>query len=157
MLIELKINGEKRTVDVDADEVLSTTLRREGLTGLKRGCQDGSCGACTILMDGKAVRSCILFTAQAAGHDITTIEGLGTISEPHPLQSAFVAHGAVQCGYCIPGMIISAKALLDENDSPSRDEVAEAIDGNLCRCTGYVKQIDAVLDAAERLRKGGQS
>jgi aerobic-type carbon monoxide dehydrogenase small subunit (CoxS/CutS family) len=149
MLIALDINSETHLIEVDPNEMLSAVLRRIGFAGLKRGCQDGSCGACTILLDGEAVRSCILFAAQADGHQITTIEGLGTPSDPHPLQRAFVEAGAVQCGYCIPGMILSAKALLDENPKPTRHEVGLAIDGNLCRCTGYVKQIDAVIAASE--------
>lgn len=157
MLIELIINGDLHLIEVEPDEPLSAALRRIGLQGLKRGCQDGSCGACTVLLDGMAVRSCLLFAVQAEGHEVTTIEGLGTPSEPHPLQAAFVEHGAVQCGYCIPGMILSAKALLDENPSPTREQVSEALDGNLCRCTGYVKQIDAVLDASARLNEREES
>jgi aerobic-type carbon monoxide dehydrogenase small subunit (CoxS/CutS family) len=148
MKIELTLNGAKTSLDVEPDELLATALRRHGRLGLKRGCQDGSCGACTVLLDGLSVRSCLMFAAQAQGHDVTTIEGLGTIERPHPLQAAFVDHGAVQCGYCIPGMILSAKALLDENPDPTRDEVGAALDGNLCRCTGYVKQVDAVLAVA---------
>jgi aerobic-type carbon monoxide dehydrogenase small subunit (CoxS/CutS family) len=148
MRIELTLNGSARSFEAEPDELLATMLRRHGEVGLKRGCQDGSCGACTVLLDGRAVRSCLIFAAQAAGHEITTIEGLGSIEAPHPLQAAFVDHGAVQCGYCIPGMILSAKALLDENPAPTRGEVALALDGNLCRCTGYVKQIDAVLAVA---------
>ena len=156
MKIELVLNGEHRTLEVAPDEVLATAFRRYGLVGLKRGCQDGSCGACTVLLDGRAVRSCLLFAALADGHEVTTIEGLGTLEEPHPIQQAFVDHGAVQCGYCIPGMVLSAKALLDENPSPTEGEIRAALDGNLCRCTGYVKQIEAVADAAERLRDGGE-
>jgi len=149
MIVELFINGDLHLFDVEPDEALASVLRRHGYTGLKRGCQDGSCGACTILLDGMAARSCLLFAVQADGHDITTIEGLGSPDQPHPLQQALVEHGAVQCGYCIPGMILSAKALLDENPRPTREEVGEALDGNLCRCTGYVKQIDAVIAAGE--------
>lgn len=154
MKIELTLNGARRALDAEPDELLATALRRHGLEGLKRGCQDGSCGACTVLLDGKAVRSCLLFAAQAEGREVTTIEGLGTIEEPHPLQQAFVDHAAVQCGYCVPGMILSAKALLDERPSPGREEILAALDGNLCRCTGYVKQVEAVEDAARRLAEG---
>lgn len=154
MLIELTLNSEPKRFEAEPEEVLATVLRREGYLGLKRGCQDGSCGACTVLLDDIAVRSCLLFVAQAAGHEVTTIEGLGTIESPHPLQQAFVDHGAVQCGYCIPGMVLVAKALLDEIPSPTREEVCEALDGNLCRCTGYVKQIDAVMATSQHLQKG---
>lgn len=154
MLVELTLNGEQKTLDAEPEEVLATVLRRCGYLGLKRGCQDGSCGACTVLLDGIAVRSCLLFVAQAAGHEVTTIEGIGTIEKPHPIQDAFVEHGAVQCGYCIPGMVLAAKALLDENPSPTREEVGEALDGNLCRCTGYVKQIDAVMATSRLIQKG---
>jgi len=154
MLIELILNGEAASFDAEPDELLATALRRHGHLGLKRGCQDGSCGACTVLLDGMAVRSCLIFAAQAQGREVTTIEGLGSIESPHPLQVAFVEHGAVQCGYCVPGMIISAKALLDENPNPTREEVGAALDGNLCRCTGYVKQIDAVMAVATAQQKG---
>jgi carbon-monoxide dehydrogenase small subunit len=153
--IELTLNGTKTALDIEPDELLATVLRREGFSGLKRGCQDGSCGACTVVLDGMAVRSCLLFAAQAAGRELFTIEGLGTLDEPHPLQVAFVEHGAVQCGYCVPGMLLSAKALLDKNPTPSRQEIVEALDGNLCRCTGYVKQIEAVEDAARRIVSRG--
>ncbi len=155
MKIELTLNGEERTLDIEPDELLASALRRIEFKGVKRGCQDGSCGACTVLLDGQAIRSCLLFAAQAYKRDVVTIEGLGSIHEPHPLQQAFVDHGAVQCGYCIPGTILSAKALLDEEPHPKRKQVAAALDGNLCRCTGYIKQIDAVLDAAERLHPKG--
>jgi aerobic-type carbon monoxide dehydrogenase small subunit (CoxS/CutS family) len=151
MVIDVNINGEAVLLEIEPDELLATALRRIGYQGLKRGCQDGSCGACTVLLDGMAVRSCLLFAVMVDGHEVTTIEGLGTPSTPHPIQQAFVDHGAVQCGYCIPGMVLSAKALLDENPWPSPREISEALDGNLCRCTGYVKQIEAVLDARERL------
>ena len=154
MRVQLELNGIPTALEVEPDEILATALRREGLTGLKRGCQDGSCGACTVLLDGLAVRSCLMFAAQAEGRSVTTIEGLGSMQHPHPIQTAFVEHGAVQCGYCVPGMILSAKALLDESPAPSREEVAAALDGNLCRCTGYVKQIEAVEDAARRLGGG---
>lgn len=155
MLIELKLNGELTALEIEPDELLATALRRIGLTGLKRGCQDGSCGACTVLLDGETVRSCLLFAVQVAGHEVTTIEAIGSIEEPHPLQRSFVDHGAVQCGYCIPGMILSSKALLDEIPTPTREEVGEALDGNLCRCTGYVKQIDAVMAVVEERKRGG--
>lgn len=154
MKVELILNSRKTVLEVAPDELLATALRREGLIGIKRGCQDGSCGACTVLLDGQAVRSCLVFAAQTEGHEVVTIEGVGTLEAPHPLQSAFVEHGAVQCGYCVPGMIISAKALLDETPDPTRAEIHEALDGNLCRCTGYVKQVEAIEDAAKRCRSG---
>jgi len=155
MKIELNVNGTPRELEVEPDALLATVIRDMGLTGLKRGCQDGSCGACTVLLDGVAVRSCLVFAAQADRRAVTTIEGIGTIDDPHPIQQAFVDHGAVQCGYCIPGMVLSAKALIDESPSPGEDEVRDALDGNLCRCTGYVKQLEAVNDAAQRMAKGG--
>ncbi len=157
MLIELNINDELVLLEVEPDEILATALRRVGYLGVKRGCQDGSCGACTIIFDGEAVRSCLLFAAQADGHFITTIEGLGTPTDPDIIQKTFVEHGAVQCGYCIPGMVLSAKALLDENSKPTWGEVSDALAGNLCRCTGYVKQIEAVLDASEKISAAAES
>jgi carbon-monoxide dehydrogenase small subunit len=155
MLVEMTVNGEARAFMTRPDELLSDLLRREGYLGIKRGCQDGSCGTCTVLLDGLSVRACLVFAPQAEGHHVTTIEGLGTIDEPHPLQQSFVNHGAAQCGFCIPGMILSAKALLDDNPRPTVDDVKEALDGNLCRCTGYVKQLEAIMAAAEAMEKEG--
>lgn len=149
MQINLNINGEARQMSIQPGETLLEVLRRSGYVGVKHGCEDGSCGACTVLLDGKAVHSCILLAAQAEGHSITTIEGIGSREHLHPLQAAFVDYGAVQCGYCTPAMILSAKALLDENPHPTDAEVREALSGVLCRCTGYVKPVEAVLRAAE--------
>lgn len=149
--LTMTVNGKPVTLDVGADELLVDVLRdRLGLTGTKIGCSEGECGACTIIMDGKPVLSCLLPALRAQGSQITTIEGLSDGDTLHPLQQAFVDHGAVQCGYCIPGFIMSAKALLDNNPHPDRDEIKEAIAGNLCRCTGYVKIVEAIEDVAAR-------
>jgi aerobic-type carbon monoxide dehydrogenase small subunit (CoxS/CutS family) len=143
--LTMTVNGQNVTVEIEADELLVDVLRdRLGLIGTKIGCNEGECGACTIIMDGQAVLSCLIPALRAQGREITTIEGLSEGDELHPLQQAFVEYGAVQCGYCIPGFVMSAKALLDENPHPSRDEIKEAIAGNLCRCTGYVKIIEAI-------------
>jgi aerobic-type carbon monoxide dehydrogenase small subunit (CoxS/CutS family) len=152
--ITCKINNVEKRLEFEPHEKLLDVLRREGYYGVKFGCGNGDCGACTILVNGKAVKSCIMFAAQAKDKEITTIEGLSTPENPHPVQKAFVDAGAVQCGYCTPGMIISAKALLDKNPKPTEDEIKEALEGNLCRCTGYVKIIDAVELASQRMRGG---
>ncbi len=123
-----------------------------GLKGTKRGCDSGQCGACTIIMDGKTMNACLVLAIQADGKEILTIEGLSSGGRIHPLQEAFVEEGAVQCGFCVPGMILSAKALLDENNDPSEEEIREALSGNLCRCTGYVKIIKAVQKASTLMR-----
>ena len=157
MKITSIINGEEKTLEITPNEILLDVLRREGYKGVKRGCNTGDCGACAIIVDGKAVNSCLLFAAQVNNRNITTIEGIGTPQNPHQLQKSFVEEGAVQCGYCIPGMITSAKALLDENPNPTEEEVKKALDGNLCRCTGYVKQIKAVLSAAKKLRDSSKA
>ncbi|MFC1929460.1 (2Fe-2S)-binding protein [Chloroflexota bacterium] len=125
-----------------------------GLLGTKVSCETGDCGSCTVLVDGKAVKSCLFLAVKADGKDITTIEGIGgKESEPHPLQEAFIEKFAVQCGFCTPGMIISAKALLDENPDPTEEDIKEALSGNFCRCTGYVKIIEAVVAAAEKMKR----
>jgi aerobic-type carbon monoxide dehydrogenase small subunit (CoxS/CutS family) len=143
--LTMTINGRTVTVETAADELLVDVLRdRLGLTGTKIGCNEGECGACTVLMDGQVVLSCLIPALRAQGREILTIEGLSDGDTLHPLQESFVAHGAVQCGYCIPGFILSSKALLDRNPKPTRDEIKEAIAGNLCRCTGYVKIIEAI-------------
>jgi carbon-monoxide dehydrogenase small subunit len=148
--LTMTVNGRGVIVDIEADELLVDVLRdRLDLIGTKIGCNEGECGACTIIMDGEPVLSCLIPALRAQGREITTIEGLSDGERLHPLQQAFVEHGAVQCGYCIPGFIMSAKALLDVNPHPNRDEIKEAIAGNLCRCTGYVKIIEAIEAVAQ--------
>ena len=151
-LIQMTVNGERQELAVEPWRTLLDVLRDDlGLTGVKKGCDRGDCGACTVLLDGRPVTSCMMLAVQAADHAIVTIEGLADLTHGplHPLQQAFVEHGAIQCGFCTPGMILAAAALLEENPHPSAEEVREAIAGNLCRCTGYVKIVDAVLAAAE--------
>ena len=143
--IELVINGESYVVAVKPWESLLDVMRqRLGLMGTKKGCNDGECGACTVLIDNVAVRSCLILALSVRGGRITTIEGLAKDGKLHPLQQAFVEKGAIQCGFCTPGMIMSACALLNENTNPSEREIKEALAGNLCRCTGYTKILDAV-------------
>jgi len=155
--IKLKVNGVEREVYVEPWWSLAEVLREElGLTGTKISCETGNCGACTVLVDGKAVKSCLLLAVKAKGKEILTVEGLAENGKLSPLQEAFIEHFAVQCGYCTPGMIMMAKALLDENPNPSEEEVREAIRGNLCRCTGYVKIVEAILSCAEKKEGGGQ-
>jgi carbon-monoxide dehydrogenase small subunit len=151
-LIKLRINGVTYEVTIEPRRTLLEVLRDSlGLTGAKKACDTGDCGACTVLMDGKPVASCLVLAVEAQGKDIITIEGLAKDGQPHPIQQAFVDHGAIQCGFCTPGMILSAKALLDRNPRPTEHEVKEAIAGNLCRCTGYAKIIEAILAASQTL------
>lgn len=158
MKLPFILNGVPVEWEIDPSDILLDVLREQGYEGAKRGCDDGSCGACAVIIDGHLYNSCLLFAAQVHQREVTTIEGLGTTRQPHPLQAAFVEHGAVQCGYCTPGMLLAAKQLLDQTPSPTEEEVKEALDGNLCRCTGYVKPIEAVLAAAKRIRdEGGTS
>ena len=153
MKFSTRINGCERDIDCEPGDTLFEVLRRMGLRGVKQGCdREGTCGACTVLLDGKAILSCITPAQKIAGRELLTIEGLGTVAHPHPIQTAFADAGAVQCGYCSPGMILSTKALLDQTPAPSREQVAQALSGNLCRCTGYVKIFDAVRDAAAALQ-----
>ncbi len=154
--VTLNVNGRDYVVDVKPHWTLLQVIREQiGLTGTKCGCAAGECGACTVLADGKPILSCLTLAAQAEGKKLTTIEGLAEGAMLHPLQEAFVAHGAIQCGFCTPGMILSAKALLDENPDPTEEDVREAISANLCRCTGYIKIVEAVLAAAKKMRKQG--
>jgi aerobic-type carbon monoxide dehydrogenase small subunit (CoxS/CutS family) len=147
-------NGVPYEISVEPDRSLLSVLRSEiGLTGPKEGCDDSECGACMVLIDGKPVNSCSYLALQAEGHEVTTIEGLSGDEELHPLQQAFLEQGGVQCGFCTPGMLISAKALLDSNPQPTEDEVRLALSGNLCRCTGYQKIAQAVLQAADEMAK----
>jgi carbon-monoxide dehydrogenase small subunit len=150
--INLIINGEPKTVDVDGEKDLATVLRREGYTGVKCGCDGGVCGASKVLVGDEAKMACGMPVKEADGCDITTIEGLGSQEDLHPIQQAFVDHFAVQCGFCIPGMILQARTLLSDNPDPSEAEVRDALDDNICRCTGYQKPVEAILDAAGRLR-----
>lgn len=153
--ISFTLNNRPVTVAVEAKEILADTLREKfALTGTKKACGTGDCGACTVLVNGEAVRSCILLTATMAGKNVLTIEGLGDAANVHPIQQAFVDEGAVQCGFCTPGMILTAKALLDKKPQPTAEEIREALSGNLCRCTGYTKIIKAVQTAAKRLAAG---
>ena len=148
MKLNLTINGNPKTFEISPNSILLDVLRRAGLKGVKKGCGEGSCGACAVLIDGRPRNSCLVFAAQCEGAEVISVEGMGNPANPHPLQDAFIRHGATQCGYCNPGSLIAAKALLEHTPSPTWDEVKEALDGNLCRCTGYVKRIEAVLDAA---------
>jgi len=152
-LLTVTVNGETVEVAIEPSAMLLDVLRDElGLTGAKEACGQGDCGACTVLLDGKAVNSCMTPAMKAMNKEVLTIEGLGSLGKLHPIQEAFVEHGAVQCGFCTPRMILSAKALLDENPSPIEEEVRVGLSGNLCRCTGYVKIVEAVLAAAEKMR-----
>jgi len=151
-LIEFTINGKPTKLQVKPNELLLNVIRENlGLTGTKYGCGTGECGACTVLIDEEPVLSCLTLAVTVDGKKVTTIEGIGTDENPHPLQQTFVETGAIQCGFCTPGMILSAKALLDKNPKPTEDEIKRAIEGNLCRCTGYVKIIEAIKLAAERI------
>jgi len=145
----LKVNGDTYPVEIDPGRSLLSVLRTEiGLTGSKEGCDDSECGACMVLLDGKPVNSCSYLALQAEGHEVTTVEGLANGGDLHPLQRAFLEEGGVQCGFCTPGMLISATALLDSNPTPTEDEVGLALSGNLCRCTGYQGIANAVLKVA---------
>ena len=149
--LKMNLNGRDVTVEIEPSALLVDVLRDQlGLTGTKVGCSNGECGACTVLLDGEAVVSCLLPAMKANGRSVVTVEGLGMEGELHALQQAFIEEGAVQCGYCIPGMLMSAKALLDKHPNPSEEEIKRAISGNLCRCTGYVKIIKAIKAAARR-------
>jgi carbon-monoxide dehydrogenase small subunit len=154
-LIRLKVNGEAEEIAVEPRKTLLDVIRNDiGLTGTKKGCDMGECGACTVLLDGKAVCSCLVLGVEAEGKEIITIEGLAKGTNLDPLQEAFIKHGAIQCGFCTPGMIITARSLLDENPTPTEEEVRETICGNFCRCTGYVKIVEAILDAANSEKRG---
>lgn len=154
-LIELQVNGETYTVPVSPRDLLVDVLRKKlGLTGTKKGCGQGDCGACTVLVDGGPVLSCLTLAIACRGKKITTIEGLAENGRLHPIQQSFVEHGAIQCGFCTPGMILSAKALLDRNPAPAEEEIKRGLAGNLCRCTGYKKIVEAVSAAARVLAAG---
>jgi len=152
-LIQLTINGETVEAAVEPNRTLLQLLRDDlGLTGTKHGCGLGDCGACTVILDGKPVNSCLVLAVQAQGREVLTIEGLAENGKLHPIQQAFVDKGAIQCGFCSPGMILAAKALLDDNPQPTELEIRTAISGNLCRCTGYQKIVEAIQEAAGSLK-----
>jgi len=149
--IEITLNGERKTLRVKPTQSLLSALRGDAKAKeVKDGCSDGDCGACTVIMDGKAVNSCLVLAPSADGADIITLKGLGDRDDPSVVQEAFVTNGAIQCGYCTAGMVVSATAFLKENPNPTRREIREGLSGNLCRCTGYQKIIDAVEDAARK-------
>jgi carbon-monoxide dehydrogenase small subunit len=150
---QLNINGKIAKVTFTPEELLLYTLRQNGFTEVKSGCKEGECGACLVLLNGKPVNSCLVFTASVLeGDKILTVKGIGDLHEPHVIQEAFVDSGAVQCGFCTPGIVLASYALLQENPTPTDEEVKKAMDGNLCRCTGYVKIIEAVQLSAKRLQ-----
>ena len=159
--IKFTVNGTPYELSVEPNELLVDVLRNKlDFTGTKKGCGTGECGVCTVIMDGKSVNSCLVLALEADGREILTIEGLGRKDQLHPLQEAFVNQGAIQCGFCTPGMVLSAKALLDENPRPTEEEIKLAIAGNICRCTGYRKIVEAIQEASRNLRtkrqKGGE-
>lgn len=153
--VRFRLNGDEREFAISRGDLLLDVLRREGYTGSKRGCDTGACGACTVIVDGEPEKSCVLPAKRAEDSVVQTIEGLGTQDDLHPIQRAFVDHNAAQCGFCIPGMIMSAKGLLDDEPAPSEAEVRQAIDENLCRCTGYEKPVEAILAAADEMGTDG--
>ena len=155
MLIKLTVNGKAFEVEAPAGETLVEVLRRLGFKSVKDGCYTGTCGGCTVLLDGRPVASCIMLAAQADGSSITTLEGLAEGGELHPVQEAFLETNAPQCGFCTPGMILTAVSLLKENPDPTRDQIREAIAGNTCRCSGYVAVVDAISLAAKKMREDG--
>ncbi len=151
--VSITVNGERRTADIEPRLLLAHMLRQGlNLTGTHTGCDTTNCGACTVLFDGRPVKSCTMLAVQADGHQVTTVEGLATASELHPIQEGFKEEHGLQCGYCTPGMMLTAKALLDENPNPTEDDVRWALSGNLCRCTGYQNIVKAVLWAADKMR-----
>ncbi len=151
--LKFTLNGEPTEVVVSPSDMLVDILREKlHLTGTKKGCGKGECGACTVIMNGEAINSCLVPVMKAMNSVIETIEGIGTTAKIHPLQETFIDEGAIQCGFCTPGMIMSSKALLDKTPTPTRDEIKEAIAGNICRCTGYVKIEKAILAAAEKMK-----
>ena len=155
-VIQLMVNGEEYEIIVAPNRTLLEVLRDDlYLTGTKEGCGEGACGTCTVLLDGEPVRSCLILAVEVQDREVTTIEGLASMGELHPVQRAFVEYGAIQCGFCAPGMILTTKALLDENPSPTEQEARQAISGNVCRCTGYTKIVEAILKAAQIIQGGG--
>ena len=156
-LVQLRVNGEQYDVVVSPNETLVEVLReRLELMGTKIGCGEGACGTCTVLLDGRPIRSCLTLAVEVQGKEIVTIEGLAEDGQLHPVQKAFIEHGAIQCGFCSPAMILTSKALLDENPHPTEEEVRDAISGVVCRCTGYAKIVEAVMAAADNLKGEGK-
>jgi carbon-monoxide dehydrogenase small subunit len=152
--LHFTLNGEEKTLDIEPGiSVLELIRDILDLKGTKEGCGIGECGACTVVVDGKAVNACLMFAAQLDGRDVLTVEGLGKDDALHPIQQSFIKHHAVQCGFCTPGILMSTRALLEENPQPERDEIVKAVSGNLCRCTGYQSIIAGIGDAAERCRR----
>lgn len=157
-LVRFTVNNEPVELYVDGHRTMLNVLREElCLTGTKEGCGAGECGACTVIVNGKPVNACMVLAPELEGVNITTVEGLSKGGELTPLQQSFVDHAALQCGFCTPGFLMSATALLNENPSPTEEEVIETISGNLCRCTGYRRVVEAIMDAAERMKGGGQA
>ena len=157
MVINFRLNGENRTDDVPDGMTLLDYLRDTlHIHSVKRGCENAECGACTVLIDGCAVNSCIYLAVRVAGKEVTTLEGVGTEDNMHQIQKSFVEHGAVQCGFCGSGMILSAMSVLNKNKTPSETEIREGIAGNLCRCSGYAKIVEAIKDAAQKMGEGGR-
>ncbi len=151
-ILSLTVNGKEHQLLISPNKTLAQVLREDlGLTGTKQGCQVGDCGSCTVLLDGAPVNSCLVLGLQAEGREVLTIEGIAKGNRLHPLQESFVQAGAIQCGFCSPGMILSAKALLVKNQSPSEAEIRQGLSGNLCRCTGYQKIVEAVMDASHKM------
>jgi carbon-monoxide dehydrogenase small subunit len=149
--IQIRVNGELKELLVEPHRILIDLIRQDlGLTGTKKGCGSGDCGSCTVILDGRAVKSCLILAVEVDGSEILTIEGLRSGGKLHPLQEAFIQYGAIQCGFCSPGMMMSAKALLDQCSNPTEEQVKLAISGNLCRCTGYSKIVEAVLAVARK-------
>ncbi len=157
-IVKFRVNGEQATVHVEPTKTLLDVLREDlFLTGTKRGCDSGECGACTVILNGQAVHSCLILAAELSGQDVLTVEGLSSDpKELHPLQKAFIEKGAVQCGFCTPGLIMTAKALLDSNPNPTEEQVRYGISGNLCRCTGYSKIVEAILTAGEEIQRSNK-
>jgi aerobic-type carbon monoxide dehydrogenase small subunit (CoxS/CutS family) len=150
MEVKIIINKQKKKITIAPNDILLDVLRQEGYHGVKRGCGQGDCGACTVLINGIPVNSCLIFAAHCEGMEITTIEGIADKGDLHPLQKSFLDHGASQCGFCTPGIIISTTALLKENPKPSEAEIRDALSGNLCRCTGYTKPLEAIKKTVTR-------
>ena len=155
--VTLHVNGRAETVTIPVHRTLLEVLRGLGHVEVKCGCEKGDCGACAVLLDGEVVDSCLTLACKADGRAVTTVHGLGGPNDPHPLQTAFIEHGGTQCGYCTPGMIVAAKALLDENPDPSDADIKRGLSGNLCRCTGYTRIFSAIQAAAQALREEGET